>query len=602
MEACSVEEWLGPSLWKKLGPYLDDELGVEEVDDMRLLDPEHLDTVRKLLLPIPLKKFGIKYAALMDGETADGETAKTATSATKTDYQPKPQTDYQPKPQPKPQPKLVTARLPAAAEERRQKQNRQKQHLLKARQLASIGRWQRLCAALVERAEHHRRHHDQAELEEPEEQEEPQGPHDSHESQEPRPTPALGADVPADAAVTDAADASTSLEVAVASLRKEHPELGIKKIVFRVRELFPKLDVSAKAVKAALAANALRAEQAAESAARGAKNRKRNQRKKEKKRGAAAAAAAIAAAVAQLAKDKTALLLDTPDDVALAIACALGSATDLLALMIACKRYRLKTVPRVQASSRPGDRLKVSNGRIYTQAVSMEEQQMEMWSIAEEAARRWIASCSINERGWVPRRGRECWLGLMWEVQVLRRDVVLSRHHEFIAVTGRGERAHRLPKGGYTWRDVASKVVMRGGRHFLQFIGGHNQFFGVIRPSWDVEGEGSAHRADGHCFYYTYYGHRWPAPIGSDGAKRFVGSEWDGYQDAKEEGDRIGLLLDLDEGTMTVYKNDERLGVMATGLTIGEGWCWSMVLRHPRDTARIVQTNPTRLEACDLVL
>ena len=118
MEACSVEEWLGPSLWKKLGPYLDDELGVEEVDDMRLLDPEHLDTVRKMLLPIPLKKFGIKYAALMDGETADGETAKTATSATKTDYQPKPQTDYQLKPQPKPQPKLVTARLPAAAEER----------------------------------------------------------------------------------------------------------------------------------------------------------------------------------------------------------------------------------------------------------------------------------------------------------------------------------------------------------------------------------------------------------------------------------------------------------------------------------------------------
>jgi hypothetical protein len=32
-------------------------------------------------------------------------------------------------------------------------------------------------------------------------------------------------------------------------------------------------------------------------------------------------------------------------------------------------------------------------------------------------------------------------------------------------------------------------------------------------------------------------------------------------------GDRIGLLLDLDQGSMTVYKNDERLGVMrASGL------------------------------------
>jgi hypothetical protein len=39
-----------------------------------------------------------------------------------------------------------------------------------------------------------------------------------------------------------------------------------------------------------------------------------------------------------------------------------------------------------------------------------------MWSIAEEAARRWIANRTDQERGWVPRRGRESWLGLMWEV------------------------------------------------------------------------------------------------------------------------------------------------------------------------------------------
>ena len=37
-----------------------------------------------------------------------------------------------------------------------------------------------------------------------------------------------------------------------------------------------------------------------------------------------------------------------------------------------------------------------------------------------------------------------------------------------------------------------------------------------------------------------------------------------------------GLLLDLDQGSMTVYKNDERLGVMATGLS-GE-YCWAVSL------------------------
>ena len=41
--------------------------------------------------------------------------------------------------------------------------------------------------------------------------------------------------------------------------------------------------------------------------------------------------------------------------------------------------------------------------------------------------------------------------------------------------------------------------------------------------------------------------------------------------------DRIGLLLDLEEA-LTVYKNDQRLGVMASGLW-GE-YCWAAGLRQ----------------------
>ena len=52
------------------------------------------------------------------------------------------------------------------------------------------------------------------------------------------------------------------------------------------------------------------------------------------------------------------------------------------------------------------------------------------------------------------------------------------------------------------------------------------------------------------------------------------------------EGDRIGLLLDLDQGSMTVYKNDERLGVMAaTGLS-GE-YCWAVLLGVQGDSVRL---------------
>jgi hypothetical protein len=117
---------------------------------------------------------------------------------------------------------------------------------------------------------------------------------------------------------------------------------------------------------------------------------------------------------------------------------------------------------------------------------------------------------------------------------------------------------------------------MRAGRHYVQFtvVSGDSMFFGVIQPGWDVEGGTSAVTVDGHCFYNTGYGFRYPDM-----------HSWEGMQTANEEGDRIGLLLDLDQGSMTVYKNDERLGVMATGLS-GE-YSWAVALHVQGAGARI---------------
>ena len=66
------------------------------------------------------------------------------------------------------------------------------------------------------------------------------------------------------------------------------------------------------------------------------------------------------------------LLLETPDEVALALACAFDSPADLLRLGMACRRYRLKTVadPAAQASG------------------AAREATPELWSLASEAARR----------------------------------------------------------------------------------------------------------------------------------------------------------------------------------------------------------------------
>jgi hypothetical protein len=86
--------------------------------------------------------------------------------------------------------------------------------------------------------------------------------------------------------------------------------------------------------------------------------------------------------------------------------------------------------------------------------------------------------------------------------------------------------------------------------------------FGVIRPGWDVAGEYAFH-VDGHCFYDTFDGRRYPG-----------NQAWEGMQAAKP-GDRIGMLLDLDQGSMTVWKNDVKMGVMqAEGLS--GPLCWAV--------------------------
>ena len=118
---------------------------------------------------------------------------------------------------------------------------------------------------------------------------------------------------------------------------------------------------------------------------------------------------------------------------------------------------------------------------------------------------------------------------------------------------------------------------MRSGRHFAQFtvLQGARMFFGVIRPGYDVEGGLAAQIVDGHCFYYTYFGRRFPGHI-----------DWEGKQTAREQGDRIGMLLDLDQGSMTLWKGDEKLGVMvAEGLS--GPLCWASEVYEQGESVRI---------------
>jgi len=134
------------------------------------------------------------------------------------------------------------------------------------------------------------------------------------------------------------------------------------------------------------------------------------------------------------------------------------------------------------------------------------------------------------------------------------------------------------------WYAASSSEPMREGVHFAEFTIARKTcgvFVGVIRPGWDVERcdvtgahDVGAATLYGHCLYYSLSGKRWP-----DNAA------WEGMQPSRE-GDRVGLLLDLDQGSMTVYKNGDWIGVIrAAGLT-GE-YCWAVSLGAAQDSVRI---------------
>eukprot|EP01043_Picozoa_sp_COSAG02_P079420 COSAG02_NODE_18364_length_943_cov_1.696682_1_plen_163_part_01 len=100
-----------------------------------------------------------------------------------------------------------------------------------------------------------------------------------------------------------------------------------------------------------------------------------------------------------------------------------------------------------------------------------------------------------------------------------------------------------------------------------------------------IEGA-EAYDADGHCFYHPNNGHRFPG-----------NQKWEGMQHAREQGTRIGMLLDLDQGSMTVWKNGEQLGVMQSAGLSGP-LCWAVSLpRGATLTIEEVDEKSARIES-----
>jgi len=160
-----------------------------------------------------------------------------------------------------------------------------------------------------------------------------------------------------------------------------------------------------------------------------------------------------------------------------------------------------------------------------------------------------------------------------------------------------GDKSCIRHNGLNSWKTAFSNNILRAGKHYATFVSQSNDdnlMVGVMRPGLANQ------RANGHpnvkefyqnvsrhmgqrdcnnsnsnvqcCLYNSSifncqcYSSKWDGGLDSGGNETWVGME------RVSTGDEIGMLLDLDEGTLSVYKNGRKLGVMKRGLA-GE-YCW----------------------------
>ena len=230
-------------------------------------------------------------------------------------------------------------------------------------------------------------------------------------------------------------------------------------------------------------------------------------------------------------------------------------------------------------------------------------------SLVNEAAhRRFRQSATDEERGCLPKYCDESDIGLCRALESLRQPL---RFDELVGygLSSQDHPARVTHAGGVGYSSAMSGHVMRGGRHFVEFaitndegdIAGRQYInLGVIRPvsltndidleadwrrgvyplnvsssfrpaiSEKLRSQRTAKWGDSNihcCSYYYGSGHcYW-----TDWDNEKDSSDWQGRERSGGSG-TIGLLLDLNEGTLSVFKNGRCLGTMKDGL--GGEYVW----------------------------
>ncbi|EJK57928.1 hypothetical protein THAOC_21988 [Thalassiosira oceanica] len=214
-------------------------------------------------------------------------------------------------------------------------------------------------------------------------------------------------------------------------------------------------------------------------------------------------------------------------------------------------------------------------------------------SMTEEAARRIYESASDEEKAMLPRHDGEGWIELCHHLLMLRARLTFDQLVGCCLEYHEGDKAAVHGTFGAS-SAICGNHIMRAGKHWATFVlrseDAAYQSVGVIRPlpgwdqrrledfhpsndiirddlrrEWTTRWEGDVHFCqfyrDGMLFYSD-----WEAE--GESAAFF----WEGFHNYDKRIHTLGLLLDLDGGTLSVYQKGQKVGTLKNGLA--GVYCW----------------------------
>ena len=311
------------------------------------------------------------------------------------------------------------------------------------------------------------------------------------------------------------------------------------------------------------------------------------------------------------------------DDTIVALASYL-SPHDMVCLALSCKRFGAKygTTDKKQTATRDEDTREV-------------RQKTESISLMEVAARTVLQTkWTDEEKNALLRRDDESWIGLYQEfLRVFRLplqfDKLVGVCIKYVEDTDKTTVCSNDDDESEHYGTAICSNIMRAGKHYVSFQVDDDApttnggiACGIIRPTtknitnlprcnpinhdlsrFSLKDYEMLHNNNVDCCLFDtctgegLFRKRWrewteSELIAMDEGQRLLNemqnvcipTHWQGMEEIRENLFKIGMVLDLDEGTLDVYKNDRRLGTLKRGL-VGE-YCWAVLLA-PGGTAKV---------------